>query len=79
MEIDFTSVVDRVTSFDSKTLEPDLDKFISKLGLGIAIADKFAKNNSFKTSINNDKTESDTNKNIMNTNKNTPNVPSCNL
>ena len=27
MEIDFTSVVDRVTSFDSKTLEPDLDKF----------------------------------------------------
>ena len=59
MEIDFTSVDDHVNSFDNETLEPDLDKFTSELGLGTAIADKFAKNNSVKTSINNDKIESD--------------------
>ena len=79
MEIDFTSVDDRITFFDSESSDPDLDTFISKLGLGTTIADRFAKNNSVKHNDKNDKQETNTNKNIMNTNKNITNVPSCDL
>ena len=44
MKMTFSSVDNRVTFFDNETCEPDIDKFISKLGLGSTIADKFAKN-----------------------------------
>ena len=43
MDFDFTTVDDCLTSFDSETLDSDLDMFISVLGLDTAIADKFAK------------------------------------
>ena len=66
------SVDDRVTFFDSETSDPDLDKFISKLGLCTNIADRFAKINSVKNSNDNDKKAVDTNENITN-------VPSSDL
>ena len=75
----FSSVDDRVTFDNSKTSDPDLDKFISKLGLGSTAADKFARNNSVKINDEKDKQETDTNENITNKNKNTTNIPSCNL
>ena len=74
-----TSVDNCLTFFDNKTLDSDLDMFIPILGLDTAIADKFAKDNSFEINNNNGKTESDTNENITNKDKNTIIVPSCNL
>ena len=75
----FSRTDDCLTSFDSETLDSDLDMFISKLGLDTAIADKFAKTNSVKIIDKDVKQESDTNKNITIKDKNTTNVPSCNL
>ena len=52
MDFDFTSSGDRLTFFDNETLDSDLNMFISKLGLDLAIADKFAKANSVKINNN---------------------------
>ena len=79
MNFDFTSVDDRLTSFDNQTLDSDLDMLISIIGLDTAIVDKFAKTNNVKINNEEVKQESDTIKNIINTNENTTNVQSCNL
>ena len=79
IDFDFSSVDDRLTSFDSETLDSDLDMFISILGLDTTIADNFAKTNGVEINEEDVKQEYNTNKNIANTNENTTKIPSCDL
>ena len=67
MDFDSSCVGNRLTSFDSETLDSDLDMFISFLVLDTAIADKFAKTNGVKINNEDVKQVSNTNKNIQGT------------
>ena len=52
MDFTFSRMETCLTSLGRKTLDSDLNMFISKLGLDLAIADKFAKANSVKINNN---------------------------